>query len=174
MSEHDFLQLESAFRASYNAYAEGLDSKDWAKVRSCFADEVFLDYGAVIDPTGSNDTTRSADDWVKQLHFNIGGFDYTRHTITNHRTTVEGNEVSCKAYLVADHVIFPDPAVPIVGVNDIATVVGEYTNHYKQVKGEWKIFKSKLEMNYSTGNIDLFQQAVEKIISQQAAEESAS
>lgn len=173
MSEQIFLQLESEVRASYNAYAEGLDSKNWEQVRSCFADEVYLDYGAVIDPEGGAGKPRSADDWVKQLHFNIGGFDYTRHTITNHRTTVEGDVVTGKAYLVADHVIYPDPAMPIAGAEDIATVVGEYTNQYARVNGELKILKSKLVMSYSTGNIALFEKAVGKIMSQQAEEKVA-
>jgi len=170
MSEHDFLLIESECRANYNAYAEGLDSKNWEQVRSCFADEVYLDYGAVIDPTGSNDKTRTAADWVKQLHFNIGGFDYTRHTITNHRTVVEGDEITCMAYLIADHIIFPDPLMPIASANDIATVVGEYTNQYRRVDGQLKIVKSKLVMSYSTGNIELFEKAVGKIMAQQAAE----
>lgn len=162
MSEMDFLQLESDLRASYNAYAEGLDSKDWAKVRRCFNNDIYLDYGPLIDPTGSPDTPRSADDWVKQLEFNIGGFDFTRHTITNHRVVVEGDTVICKAYLIADHVMFPDPAMPIVGAENIATVVGEYTNQYGKIDGEWKISKSKLAIHWSTGNIELFQKAVEK------------
>lgn len=164
MSNHDFLQLESACRASYNRYAEGLDSKDWEQVRTCFADEVCLDYGPVIDPEGSPETPRSADDWVKQLQLNIGGFDSTRHTITNHRTSLVGEVATCKAYLIADHVMFQDPAMPIVGPKDVATVTGEYTNQYKQINGEWKIIKSKLAMKWSTGNIALFQQAVEKTL----------
>ena len=164
MTDHDFLQLESAFRANYNAYAEGLDSKNWAMVRACFADEIEVDYGAVIDPSDSPGAPRKADDWVAQLQFNIGGFDITRHTITNHRTQVEGDSVSCRAYLVADHVIFPDAStpIPIAAAENITTVVGEYTNHYTQIDGEWKISKSKLDMHWSTGNIDLFQKAIEK------------
>ncbi|GMG88376.1 nuclear transport factor 2 family protein [Biformimicrobium ophioploci] len=163
MSKMDFLQLESDFRASYNAYAEGLDSKDWAKVRTCFADDVYLDYGPIIDPTGSPDRPRSADEWVKQLHLNIGGFDLTRHTITNHRVSVEGDSFSCKAYLIADHIMFKDPAMPITGPDDVATVIGEYTNHYRQVSGEWKIFRSRLDIHWSTGNIDLFAEALKRV-----------
>jgi len=164
MSEHNFLQLESDFRASYNRYAQGLDSKDWALVRSCFADDVIIDYGVVIDPTGSPDLPRKADDWVGNLQMNIGGFDGTRHTITNHRVKVDGDALSCTAYLVADHIMFPDPAMPIVGPEHIATVVGEYTNFYQQIDGGWKIVKSKLDIHWSTGNIDLFRQAVEKVM----------
>jgi len=163
MSDNEFLQLESAFRASYNKYAEGLDTKDWAKVRTCFADEVYLDYGPIIDPTGASDKPRSADDWVKQLHLNIGGFDLTRHTITNHRTLVDGDIYRCKAYLIADHIMFPDPQMPIAAADNIATVIGEYTNQYEQINGDWKIVKSKLAIHFSTGNIELFQEAVERI-----------
>lgn len=162
MSNEDLSTLSPAFIASYNAYAEGLDSKDWGKVRSCFADEVFIDYGVVVDPDGDPQIPKRADDWVEQLQRNIGGFDMTRHTISNHRVRVHGESPGCTAYLVADHVIFPDPDFPIAGPGDIATVVGEYTNHYKLIDNQWKIYKSKLDIHWSTGNIALFTTAVER------------
>lgn len=162
MSEHNLLQLESDFIASYNAYAEGLDTKNWQQVRNCFADEIYIDYGVIIDPHGSPDKPKNADDWVAQLQANIGGFDTTRHTISNHRVVAAGDALRCTAYLVADHIMFPHPEMPIVGPENIATVVGEYTNHYKRIGVEWKIYKSKLDIHWSTGNIDLFRQAVEK------------
>lgn len=162
MTEVNLLQLEAECIASYNAYAKGLDSKNWDQVRNCFADEVYLDYGPIIDPNGSPDIPKTGNDWVAQLQFNIGGFDATRHTITNHRVSVEGDSVTCRAYLIADHVMLPDPTMPIIGPESIATVVGEYTNQYRRIGSDWKIFKSKLDIHWSSGNIDLFRQAIEK------------
>lgn len=163
MKVQDLPALSPVFIANYNAYAEGLDSKDWGKVRSCFADEVFIDYGVIVDPDGDPRIAKRADDWVEQLQRNIGGFDMTRHTISNHRVmTLDGASPSCTAYLVADHVIFPDSDFPIARAEDIATVVGEYTNHYKLVDNVWKIYRSKLDIHWSTGNIELFAQAVER------------
>jgi hypothetical protein len=164
MTDDNLLRLQSECIASYNAYAKGLDGKNWVQVRNCFADDVYIDYGPIIDPNGSPDKPKISDEWVAQLQFNIGGFDATRHTITNHRVSVDGESVSCSAYLIADHIMFSDPAMPIVGPESIATVIGEYTNHYRRVGNELKIFKSKLDIHWSTGNIDLFRQAIEKLV----------
>ncbi|WP_101758042.1 nuclear transport factor 2 family protein [Oceanicoccus sp. KOV_DT_Chl] len=166
MSDNNFLQLESDFRANYNAYAQGLDTKNWDLVRSCFADEIYIDYGFISAPTGAPEVPRRADDWLMQLQMAINGFDITRHTITNHRLTVDGESLSCTAYLIADHIIFPDPEVHIIGPENIATVVGEYKNNYKKVDGLWKISKSALDVHWSSGNIELFDQAVAKAMSQ--------
>ncbi|MFV8783127.1 nuclear transport factor 2 family protein [Microbulbifer sp. SA54] len=164
MERLDRLQLEADLRANYYRYAEGLDNKDWQQVRDCFAEEVFLDYGPIVDPGGSPDQPRPADDWVATLQRNIGGFDLTRHTICNHRVEVDGENVRCTAYLVADHIILQDSQMPIAGPDNIATVVGEYTNQYRHVGGEWKIFRSRLDIKWSSGNIALFQQAAERFL----------
>ena len=68
----------------YNAYAEGIDSKNWALVRSCFADEVYLEYGDLSASIGGPDAPCKADDWLLALQRVINSFDLTRHTITNH------------------------------------------------------------------------------------------
>lgn len=41
-----------------NAYAEGVDTKNWAMVRSCFAEQVYIDYA-----TGVHDRDPS-DPWL--------------------------------------------------------------------------------------------------------------
>lgn len=156
------LALRSALVDSYNNYAEGLDSKNWPLVRDCFADEVLIDYGEISAATGAPDKPRRADDWMKHLKSVINGFDITRHTITNHRVAISDGAISCRAYLTADHVLFADPALPVVGDDEVVTVVGEYTNHYVLVGDRWKICKSALVVNWSRGNMALFATAPER------------
>lgn len=153
---------------SYNHYAQGLDSKDWSLVRSCFADEVLIDYGGISEPTGSPDVPRLADDWLQVLQGVINGFDFTRHTITNHRFDFSGELVSCTAYLTADHVIFPDPALPIAGEQDVVTVIGEYTNTYQTIASGLKICGSKLAVQCSRGNLALLGEAMNRAAAQAA------
>ena len=152
VDSHDRVLIRNALIDNYNAYAQGLDSKDWALVRSCFADEVYIDYGIVGPDAGDPPVPRSADDWLQVLQGVINRFDITRHTITNHRSVFDGAEVSCSAYLIADHVKFSDPAMPFVGPEDVITVVGEYTNFYQRERDSWKIHRSKLVVNWSSGN----------------------
>ena len=160
------LEIRNALIDNYNNYAQGLDSKDWPLVRACFADKVFIDYGSISAATGDPAIPRAADDWMKHLQSVINGFDITRHTITNHRVTISDSQVSCTAYLMADHVIFPNPELPIIGDDDVVTVVGEYTNHYEQVEGDWKICKSELVVNYSSGNMGLFEVGAARVVAQ--------
>ena len=157
------LIIRNALIDSYNDYAEGLDSKNWALVRSCFADEVIIDYGELSAATGAPDEPRRADDWMLYLKGVINGFDITRHLISNHRVTISESEISCRAYLAADHVIFADPAVPVARAEDIVTVVGEYNNHYANIDGAWKIVRSQLDVHYSHGKMALFKESAKRV-----------
>jgi len=150
------LAIRDALIANYNAYAAALDSKDWPGVRDCFCDELYIDYGDISAPSGDPAVPRRADDWLAVLQSVINRFDITRHTITNHRVTIDGDTVRCRAYLSADHIKFADPAIPLVGDEDIVTVVGEYTNFYRLVGDHWKIWRSELVVNWSRGNLGLF------------------
>lgn len=161
----DTLEIRNALIDSYNNYAQGLDTKDWELVRSCFHDSVFIDYGSISDPTGSADVARNSDDWMTVLQSVINGFDITRHTITNHRPTITDTSVSCSAYLVADHVIFAAPGVPMAAPEDVVTVVGEYTNWYERTGDSWKICRSKLVVNWNSGNAALLATAMERAAS---------
>ena len=156
------LLIQSALVENYNRYAEGLDSKNWSMVRACFADEVMIDYGGISAPSGDPAVPRQADDWLKILQGVINGFDITRHLISNHRFTISDKEISCRAYLSADHVIFPNPEMPIVGDDDVVTVVGEYTNFYTCIDGQWKICRSELDVNWSRGNMTLLATATQR------------
>jgi hypothetical protein len=158
-SSNDDAQIRNALIDNYNQYGEGLDSKNWPMVRGCFADEVLIDYGSVSDATGDPSVARRADDWLKILQAAINGFDITRHTITNHRVTISDDQVCCRAYLTAGHVIFATPEMPFVNDQDIVTVVGEYSNYYRQVEGVWKICQSALVVHWTSGNMGLFEMA---------------
>lgn len=165
-SEENNLLIRAALIDNYNNYAEGLDSKNWPMVRDCFADEVLIDYGPISAASGDPSAPRRADDWMKYLQGVINGFDITRHIITNHRVLISDKQVSCRAYLTADHVIFPNAEMPIVDTQDVVTVVGEYTNYFEQVDGAWKISRSELVVNWSRGNVALFVSAAERVAAQ--------
>ena len=167
-SSAEFLQTQSDVIGNYNDYAEGLDSKNWPLVRRCFADEFLIDYGSLSAPSGSPDIPRRAEDWMLHLQSVINGFDITRHTITNHRVTVSDGQIKGRAYLIADHVIFPSPGESLITDQDVVTVVGEYTNHYQMIAGALKIIKSELVVNWSSGNLELFTAAAENVAKQQA------
>jgi hypothetical protein len=160
------VQTRFALIENYNNYAEGLDSKNWPLVRSCFAEQVCIDYGN-IDITGvAAGTARVSDDWVKHLQSVINGFDITQHMITNHRFGMDGDTPFCRAYMSADHVIFDDPTNTELTPAEQCRVVGQYTNYYVLEGGAWRIFRSQLEPRFSSGNAGLFPVAIARAADQ--------
>jgi SnoaL-like domain len=154
------LALQQRLIDNYNDYAEGLDTRDWKRVRACFSDRVTIDYG---DVGAGGQSLWDADAWLAHLRGVLEGFDGTHHAITNHRFSLADDAVNCRAYLVAEHVILPDPAVPEVGAADVCTVVGEYSNTYEeQPDGRWTICHSRLSVKWSAGNPALFITAAER------------
>ena len=60
------LAVHQAAVDNFNNYAEGIATKNWSLVRSCFSDQVTIDYGE-IDHSGEGGTVRDAKDWVEHL-----------------------------------------------------------------------------------------------------------
>ena len=142
---------------SFYKYAEGLDTRNWAQVRGCFADEVFIDYGAISAPTGSPEVPRRADDWMQMLQAVIHAFDRTRHAMSNPRFVAGADLVNCRMGVSADHVVYPPGSGGIIGPQDVVTVVGEYSNDYRLVGDDWKIVFSRLDVWWTSGNVALLQ-----------------
>ena len=161
MSESE-TAIRNAIIDSFNRYAEGVDSKNWTLVRSCFADQVVVDYGDLSASLGEPGVPVSADDWVSAVRGVISGFDVTRHAITNHRFDLAAQPVCARAYLDADHVIFADPEIQVVQPENVVTLVGEYTNYYELQDGCWKIVRSALTSDWTSGNVELLQEAVDR------------
>jgi hypothetical protein len=156
MSADTQSQLRNALLDSFHRYAEGLDTRNWAMVRSCFADRVFIDYGEISAPTGAPDVPRDADAWLGIVQGVIHAFDKTRHAMSNARFSITPECVNCRVYVSADHVVYSNP-MRITGPQDIVTVVGEYSNDYALVGNEWKIVVSRLDVWWTSGNVALLE-----------------
>ncbi|MDN5914277.1 MAG: nuclear transport factor 2 family protein [Pseudonocardia sp.] len=62
-------------------YATGTDSRDWKLFRSCFTDEVEVDFS---DGFGQPVVRVTADEWVQATAPRMESFTATQHMITNH------------------------------------------------------------------------------------------
>ena len=67
-------------------YATSLDMRDWKCFRSCFADEIEVDFSSVFGGNGPRKVT--ADRWTEAARKTVGGLQATQHMITNHVITV--------------------------------------------------------------------------------------
>src|SRR5919198_689711 len=76
-----------------DAYAAGVDAKDWDLVRTLFAPDAVLDYTASGGPRGGVDKV------VPWLESSLALFAVTQHHITNRRITLEGDTARARSSL---------------------------------------------------------------------------
>ena len=133
-------------------YATGTDSHDWELFRSCFTDEVEVDFS---DGFGQPVVRLAADDWVKGTAPRMESFTATQHMITNLVITFDGDDfATCAAYVRASH------HLPNGTGDSDQTVYGYYTNRFERTAHGWRIAAVKLTALWMTGNFGIFQVAL--------------
>ena len=135
-------------------YATGLDFRDWTTFRSCFADEIEVDFTSLF---GGTPRTVSADRWTESARKTVSGLQATQHMITNHVITVDGDRALCVAYVQAQHYLPNDKG------DSTQTMGGFYTNHFIRTPAGWKIRACKLTLTWTTGNWHIFNLARDRL-----------
>jgi hypothetical protein len=72
-------------------FAASLDLKDWEQCRSCFTDEIYVDYS---DLRGNESSPISADEFVAQRRKALRRLK-TQHLSTNHLITIHEGHATC-------------------------------------------------------------------------------
>lgn len=76
-------------------YATGLDMRDWTTFRSCFADEIEVDFTSAF---GGEPRHVTADRWTEAARRTMSGLRATQHMITNHVITVDGARYAWRTF----------------------------------------------------------------------------
>lgn len=133
-------------------YASGTDSRNWALFRSCFTDEVEVDFSAGF---GQPIMTLRADEWVAGTAPRMESFTATQHMITNIVITFDDDDqATVVAYVRASH------HLPNSTGDSDQTVYGYYTNRFQRTSAGWRIAALKLTALWMTGNFGIFQTAL--------------
>ena len=140
-------------------YATGIDIRNWEMYRSCFTDEVEVDFSSWM---GDSPMTVSAEKWADIVRKTVSGFESTQHISANHVISLNGDQATCVSYLQAQHFLPNDKG------DNALTLGGYYTNELVRTGGGWKIRKCKLKVTWATGNQYVFKLAREKISMQDA------
>jgi hypothetical protein len=120
-------------------YGMSIDSKDWAALRSCFADEMEIDVSETPFGTGAPRLRMSGDKWLAQIQRTLMKFAVTQHMIAPYHIEVSGDQAVCVAYLQARH--FPPDCTDEKSVWGLG---GYYTNTMDRSPQGWKIRVWKL------------------------------
>ncbi|KUH80173.1 MULTISPECIES: nuclear transport factor 2 family protein [unclassified Mycobacterium] len=109
-------------------YATGIDSKDWALFRTCWTDEVDIDYGDLGTFTDADAFTAL----MEQIH---GGMGQTYHRISNIVIDVTADRATARSYV---HAVLM--AVPGDGSSWI-DALGHYDDELTRAGDGWRIVK---------------------------------
>lgn len=130
-------------------YATGIDMRDWEAYRSCFTDEVEIDFTSF---GGGEPRVMRADDWVAGVRAGLSGFAATQHISANHVIDVAGDEATCVSYMQAQHFLPNDRG-------DATLTLGGY---YTRTPDGWRIRRCRLTVTWTTGNRHVFELARER------------
>ena len=129
-------------------YATGTDTRDWEVFRSCFTDEIEVDFSSGF---GAPAVRLKADEWVEMTKPVMARLEATQHMITNHVIAFQDDDhATCVAYVQARH-----HSPNTTGDSDL-TVHGYYTNQFERTSQGWRIAACKLTVSWMTGNVGLF------------------
>jgi len=119
-------------------YARGVDRRDWALVRSCFADE------ATVDGTRSSGPI---DIYLAELRPGVERFSSTMHVMANQLVDISGDRGEIETYAVAFHwAVEPagssHPDNLVVGVryhDEVRRVRDGWVIARRRVSGDWQL-----------------------------------
>jgi hypothetical protein len=122
---------ERAIIALINRYATGLDTADWALLRSCWADEVDVDYG-----TGETWSSGDAlNEFMERFHTGL----ITMHMNGNYTIEDTGpDRARGRTYYKA--ILLKGDGSPFMRAD------GWYDDEFEKIAGEWKITKRTSRM----------------------------
>jgi hypothetical protein len=134
----EILWAREQIRDRLYLYCKGIDRRDWALVRSCFADDHVHSHGGF---------TGSPDAFVGFASAVLGTIPVTHHTIGNVHINLseDGMRATTEANFVAYHRIeaghHEGTPVPTGGKATDWTVAGRYCDQLESRGGQWLIVK---------------------------------
>jgi len=107
-------------------YANGIDSKDWPLFRSCWTDEIDVDYQQLGRFTSADALTEV----MTRLHEDMGP---TYHRLSNFVIAVDGDRATARSYVHAVLMLQPDDSTNWVDA------LGHYDDIFVRTQGGWRI-----------------------------------
>ncbi|MBT3312054.1 MAG: nuclear transport factor 2 family protein [Desulfobacterales bacterium] len=152
ISKIEYLFDRMEISDTVNRYATGVDMRDWALYRSCFTEEIEMNFKSW---SGKDPQKFPVDEWVDTVRGTLSGFESTQHISSNHVTTIDGDNATCVSYMQAQHYLPNDLC------DNTCTLGGYYTNELIKTSKGWKICRCKFTVLWRTGDPRIFELAQE-------------
>ena len=132
-------------------YAFGIDTRDFALLRSIFTDEIHMDFSSY---NGRAAATVPADEWVAGCAKLFNGLDATQHSMTNPLVDVDEGARHATQRMAMQAAHFLD------GIE--FTIGGWYHDSLMRVEGSWRITAVTLNVTWRRGDESIMAAAVER------------
>jgi len=135
------LWAERCIRRLVVRYARGIDRRDWDLVRSCFADDAFIDGSRWSLPI---------DEYFPQLRTGVERFPSTMHFLGNQLVDIDedGQAGHIETYAIAHH-WRGDPAGAAHPENLVMGV--RYQDDVRQAAQGWAVVRRSVTVDWRTG-----------------------
>jgi len=144
------VQDRIALEELMNRYAASLDARDWARLRTVFADgEIEADFTSM---GGRQPFRGPAEAWVERVRRSITGFDATQHFFANHSAAIDGDRAVDIRYMQARHQLG----------DAHYTIGGHYTGHMLRTPAGWRIARYALTVSFHDGDRNLMRVAYQR------------
>jgi len=130
---------EHAVQAVLHRYATALDTRDWAKLRSCFAADVVATYDSIGEQRGYEAVERLCRRVLEPLAA-------TQHIVSNVEVSIDGDRAAARCNLQSTH-------VRTTPSGDNFVVAGVYTDELIRTPDGWRIARRSLRRVWTTGRL---------------------
>ncbi len=117
------------------AYGHAIDSRDYARLRECFAADARVKYGDADWLTGPEEAGRYCARALDPL-------DLSQHRFSSIDVKLDGDRATSKTYLAAEH----------VKNGERYTVGGHYVDAWQRTPKGWRITERRLVATWTEGN----------------------
>jgi hypothetical protein len=128
-----------------HAFAIAADQRDWERFRNLFDEKVFYDFSTVHH---SAPRMRYVDEWIDDVIWLMDGLGMVQHFVTDIDVSVNGDEASCVAYLLASHLPPSMEGEPYFDG-------GRYEHSFIRTAAGWKYSKVSLVKLWETGEPEI-------------------
>jgi hypothetical protein len=141
----DYLIDRAEINDVIQRYCYGMDSRDWDLYRSCWVDEIALDF-TELELFDKPMPTIKADDWVKGLSQFFANMPQSQHIKYPSQWDFRGDEATILSVMQGKHWMPTETGGPI------QTVVGYYRDDFVRTDGGWKMNGMKELVHWNEGN----------------------